>query len=103
MDVFSSDSLTYEEMEVEVVSVVCRIKQCNYILIRNHIITKWRENMSIWVKKDIFGDVIPKRCSGLLDYAYKFLLSYAYINFGVVLANKNRIPVEPSKDIVIFI
>ncbi|KAH0657032.1 hypothetical protein KY285_031914 [Solanum tuberosum] len=52
--------------------------------------------MSIWVKKDMFGDVIPKRCSGLLDSAYKFLLSYAYINFGVALAIKNRIPAEPS-------
>ncbi|WMV31036.1 hypothetical protein MTR67_024421 [Solanum verrucosum] len=45
----------------------------------------------------MLGDVIPERCSGLLDSAYNYLLSYVYINFGVALAIKNRISNEPSK------
>ncbi|KAK6784134.1 hypothetical protein RDI58_017588 [Solanum bulbocastanum] len=59
--------------------------------------------MLISVMKDMLGDVIPKWCSGLLDYAYNYLLSYVYINFGVALAIKSRIQTEPSKDRVIFI
>ncbi|KAK4713405.1 hypothetical protein R3W88_019312 [Solanum pinnatisectum] len=59
--------------------------------------------MSISVMKDMFGDVIPKRDSGLLDCAYNYLLSYGYINFGVALAIKSRIPIEPSKGRAIFI
>ncbi|WMV31041.1 hypothetical protein MTR67_024426 [Solanum verrucosum] len=45
----------------------------------------------------MFGDVIPERCSGLLDSAYNYLLSYVYINFEVALAIKNKILNEPSK------
>ncbi|KAL3369606.1 hypothetical protein AABB24_010115, partial [Solanum stoloniferum] len=89
---FPSDSLKDEEIEAGVVSVVGGIEQCNYILIRNHIITKWRENVSIWLTKDMFVDIIPERCSGLLDSAYNYLLSYGYINFGVALAIKDKIP-----------
>ncbi|KAH0755204.1 hypothetical protein KY290_025474 [Solanum tuberosum] len=51
----------------------------------------------IEVGVDMFGDVIPERCSGLLDSAYNYLLSYVYINFGVALAIKNGILNEPSK------
>jgi len=56
---FPSDSLKDEEIEAGVVSVVGGIEQCNYILIRNHIIMKWHENVSIWVTEDMFVDVIP--------------------------------------------
>ncbi|WMV31628.1 hypothetical protein MTR67_025013 [Solanum verrucosum] len=100
---FPSDSLKDEEIEAGVVSVVGGIEQCNYILIRNHIITKWRENVSIWLTKDMFVDIIPERCSGLLDSAYNYLLSYGYINFGVALAIKDKIPTRPSKGRVIVI
>lgn len=59
--------------------------------------------MSISVMKDCFGDVIPKWCSGLLDYAYNYFLLYEYINFTVELATKSRIPTKPSVSRVIFI
>ncbi|KAH0722609.1 hypothetical protein KY290_005258 [Solanum tuberosum] len=100
---FPSDSLTNEEIEAGVVSVVGGIEQCNYILIRNHIIMKWRENVSIWVRRDMFVDVIPERCGGLLDSAYNFLLLYTYVNFGVTLTIKNMILAKPSKGKVIVI
>ncbi|KAK6790391.1 hypothetical protein RDI58_014191 [Solanum bulbocastanum] len=100
---FPSNSLKDEEIEAGVVSVVGGIEQYNYILIWNHIITKWRENVSIWLTKDMFVDVIPERCSELLDSAFNYLLSYGYVNFGVALAIKDKIPTRPSKGRVIVI
>lgn len=100
---FLSNSLLDKEIDVGVVSEVGGVEHYNHILIRNHIITKWRENVSIWVTKDMFVDVIPEYCSRLLDAAYNYLLSYGYINFGVALAIKDKIPAEPSKGRVIVI
>ncbi|MCD7455404.1 hypothetical protein HAX54_028053 [Datura stramonium] len=100
---FPADSLTDEEIEAEVVSAVGGIEQVNYILIRNHILTKWRVSVSTWITKEMFIDVIPKHCSALLDSAYNYLVSSGYINFGVAPAIKDRIPAEPSKPSVIII
>lgn len=57
---FSSNLLLDEEIDARVVSVVDEVKQYNYILNKNHIITKWNENVSIWVSKDMFVDIIPE-------------------------------------------
>nr|GMC70810.1 protein FLOWERING LOCUS D [Ipomoea batatas]GMC76192.1 protein FLOWERING LOCUS D [Ipomoea batatas] len=100
---FPADSLTDEEIDARVVSMVGGIEQVNYILIRNHIITKWRENVSTWVTKDMFVDIIPKHCSTLLDSAYNYLVSRGYINFGVAPAIKEKIVPDPSKPRVIVI
>ncbi|XP_069154734.1 protein FLOWERINGUS D-like [Solanum lycopersicum] len=100
---FPSDSLKDEEIEAGVVSEDGGTEVYNYILLRNHIITKWRGNVSIWLTKDMFVDVIPEQYSGLLDSAYNYLLSYGYVNFGVTLAIKDKIPTRPSKGRVIVI
>ncbi|KAL6290678.1 hypothetical protein ACE6H2_008188 [Prunus campanulata] len=100
---FPADSLTEEEIDFGVIRVIGGIEQVNYILIRNHIIAKWRENVSNWVTKDIFIDSIPKHCHSLLDSTYKYLVSHGYINFGVAPAIKEKIPAEPSKPHVIVI
>ncbi|KAL0298905.1 UNVERIFIED_CONTAM: protein FLOWERING LOCUS D [Sesamum radiatum] len=100
---FPADSLTEEEIDYGVVSVVGGIEQVNYILIRNHIITRWRENVSNWVTKEMFLDIVPKHCWGLLDTAYSYLVSHGYINFGVAPAIKERILVEPKHSSVIVI
>ncbi|KAL8538670.1 hypothetical protein ACS0TY_000618 [Phlomoides rotata] len=100
---FPADSLTDEEIEYGVVSVVGGIEQVNYILIRNHIITKWRENVSTWMTKEMFVDIVPKHCLTLLDTAYRYLVSRGYINFGVAPEIKERIMVEPKQANVIII
>ncbi|XP_074357231.1 protein FLOWERING LOCUS D [Apium graveolens] len=100
---FPADSLTSEEIDGGVVSVVGGIEQVNYILIRNHIITRWREDVFSWITKEMFVDVIPKHCRGLLDKAYEYLLSRGFINFGVAPAIKERILGEVSKSNVIII
>ncbi|KAL5569394.1 hypothetical protein UlMin_025969 [Ulmus minor] len=100
---FPADSLTDEEIDAGVVPVIGGIEQVNYILIRNHIIAKWRENVMIWVSKEMFFDTIPKHCHTLLDSAYNYLVSRGYINFGVAPAIKEKIPADPSKLNVIVI
>ncbi|RAL43730.1 hypothetical protein DM860_014231 [Cuscuta australis] len=100
---FPADSLTDEEIDAGVVSNVGGIEQVNYILIRNHIITKWRENVSTWLTKEMFIDIIPKHCATLLDSAYNYLVLRGFINFGVAPAIKERIDSDPSKPRVIVI
>lgn len=100
---FPADSLTEEEIDAGVVPLVGGIEQVNYILIRNHIIAKWRENVSNWVTKEMFLDAIPKHCHTLLDSTYNYLVSHGYINFGVAPAIKEKVPAEPSKPNVIVI
>ena len=51
----------------------------------------------------MFVDIIHERYSGLLDSTNNYLLSYAYVNFGVTLAIKDKIPTRPSKGRVIVI
>lgn len=91
---FPADVLTEEEIDAGVVSVVGGIEQVNYILIRNHIITKWRENVFNWVTKEMFLDVVPSHCSKLLDSAYNYLLTHGYINFGVSPLIKDKVLAE---------
>lgn len=100
---FPADNLTEEEIDFGVVSAVGGIEQVNYILIRNHIIAKWRENASSWVSKEMFVDSVPKHCGSLLDSAYSYLVTHGYINFGVAPAIKERIPAEASKSNVVII
>ncbi|KAE7997151.1 hypothetical protein FH972_001807 [Carpinus fangiana] len=100
---FPADSLTEEEIDAGVVPVIGGIEQVNYILIRNHIIAKWRENVSTWVTKEMFVDAIPKHCHTLLDSTYNYLVSHGYINFGVAPAIKEKIPAELIKSNVIVI
>lgn len=100
---FPADSLTDEEIDYGVVSVVGGIEQVNYILIRNHIITKWRENVSSWITKEMFVNIVPKHCGELLDRVYGYLVSHGYINFGVAHGIKERILVDPKQPNVIVI
>ncbi|CAK9313413.1 unnamed protein product [Citrullus colocynthis] len=100
---FPADHLTEDEIDARVVSVIGGIEQVNYIIIRNHIIAKWRENVSSWVTREMFIDSIPTHCHTLLDNAYNYLVSHGYINFGVAPAIKEKIPVEPSKPSVIVV
>nr|XP_010918622.1 lysine-specific histone demethylase 1 homolog 3 [Elaeis guineensis] len=100
---FPADSLTEEEIEAGVVSSIGGIEQVNYILIRNHILSKWRENVSNWLTKEIFSFLIPPHCETLLNSAYNFLVSHGYVNFGIAPAIKEKIPAEPTNPNVIII
>lgn len=85
---FPVDSLTEEEIEANVVSTIGGVEQANYIVVRNHILTRWRSNVSVWLTRDHALESIRSEHKGLVDSAYRFLLNHGYINFGLAPAIK---------------
>jgi lysine-specific histone demethylase 1 len=92
---FLADSLIDEEIEAGVVSDIGGIEQVNYILIRNHLLTRWGKNFNSWLAKEPFTSLVPPHCDHLLTSTYNFLISHGHVNFGVAPAIKDRIPMMP--------
>lgn len=80
---FPVDSLTEEEIEANVVSRIGGIEQANYIVVRNHILARWRSNVSVWLTREHALESIRSEHKALVDSAYNFLLEHGYINFGL--------------------
>ncbi|WCJ39947.1 hypothetical protein M5689_020892 [Euphorbia peplus] len=80
---FPVDSLTEEEIEANVVSTIGGTQQENYIAVRNHILARWRSNVSVWLTRDQALESIRAEHKNLVDKAYGFLSEHGYINFGV--------------------
>lgn len=85
---FPVDSLTEEEIEANVVSQIGGAEQANYIVVRNHILARWRSNVSVWLTKDHALESIRAEHKALVNSAYYFLLHHGYINFGLAPAIK---------------
>lgn len=85
---FPVDSLTEEEIEANVVATVGGAEQANYIVVRNHILARWRSNVSAWLTHDHALESIRSEHKGLVDSAFRFLLEHGYINFGLGPAMK---------------
>ncbi|GLJ52457.1 hypothetical protein SUGI_1115660 [Cryptomeria japonica] len=86
---FPPDALTEEEIEAGVVSSVGGDEQANYIIVRNHIVSLWREKVTVWLDPSHAMESIRSQHKGLVNSAYSFLLSHGYINFGVAPAIKD--------------
>ncbi|KAL0412681.1 UNVERIFIED_CONTAM: Lysine-specific histone demethylase 11 [Sesamum radiatum] len=86
---FPVDSLTEEEIEANVVSQIGGAEQANYIIVRNHILARWRSNVAVWLTKDQVLESIRAEHKNLVNAAYNFLLHHGYINFGVAPAIKD--------------
>ncbi|XP_010473510.1 PREDICTED: lysine-specific histone demethylase 1 homolog 1 [Camelina sativa] len=80
---FPVNSLTEEEIEANVVSIIGGKDQANYIVVRNHIIALWRSNVSNWLTRDHALESIRAEHKTLVHTAYSFLLEHGYINFGL--------------------
>eukprot|EP01018_Ginkgo_biloba_P013823 Gb_22707 [translate_table: standard] len=100
---FPVDSLTKEEIEVGVVSSIGGIKQANYIVLVNHILAKWRENVNLLLYRDQAMESIRSRHESLVNSTYNFLLNHGCINFGVAFAINGVIPEEATKANVVII
>ncbi|KAG8364139.1 hypothetical protein BUALT_Bualt19G0095800 [Buddleja alternifolia] len=86
---FPVDSLTEEEIEANVVNQIGGAEQANYIIVRNHILSRWRSNVDVWLTKDHVLESIRAEHKNLVNSAYSFLLHHGYINFGVAPAIKD--------------
>ncbi|PWA91175.1 Amine oxidase [Artemisia annua] len=86
---FPSDSLTEEEVEANVVKKIGDTEQANYVVIRNHILARWRLNVDVWLTKEHALETIKPEYKDLVDSAYSFLLVHGYINFGLSEAVKS--------------
>ncbi|KAM1549917.1 hypothetical protein FF1_042313 [Malus domestica] len=85
---FPVDSLTEEEIEANVVPTIGGVEQANYIVVRNHILSRWRSNVSFWLTRELALESIRSEHKGLVDSAYDFLVEHGYINFGLAPAVK---------------
>ncbi|KAL5982229.1 Lysine-specific histone demethylase 1 1 [Asimina triloba] len=93
---FPVDSLAEEEIESNVVPTVGGAEQANYIVVRNHILARWRSNVSVWLTKEHALESIRSEHRNLVSAAYSFLLEHGYINFGLAPAIKEVILKPPS-------
>lgn len=100
---FPRESLTEEEIAAGVLPAVGGPDQNPYIVVRNHILAKWRENVNIWLDEATVMESIRSQHKALVSSAYKFLLQYGYINFGVAPAIKSAMRKDPTKGTVIII
>ncbi|XP_057871797.1 protein FLOWERING LOCUS D [Cryptomeria japonica] len=100
---FPIDSLTEEEIEHGAVSTLGGAEQATYIVVRNHILARWRENVNAWLGKQHVMESIKKEHKSVVDSAYNFLLLYGYINFGVAPAVRPGIPEKVTKANVLII
>ncbi|PHT43763.1 Lysine-specific histone demethylase 1 -like protein 2 [Capsicum baccatum] len=100
---FPIDDLLEEERKAGVVSELDGKEQNDYIVVRNHILAKWRENVHIWLSKGRIRETVSVEYENLVAIAYDFLLFNGYINFGVSPSVVSNIPEEPSEGSVIII
>lgn len=100
---FPRESLTEEEIAACVVSTIGGAEQENYIVVRNHILAKWRENVTVWLEQETVMEAIRSMHSKLVTAAYKFLSSHGYINFGVAPAITARMPALKEKASVVIV
>ncbi|KAF6163220.1 hypothetical protein GIB67_025084 [Kingdonia uniflora] len=99
---FPIDELLEEEIEAGVVSELDGKEQNDYIVVRNHILVKWRDNVHTWLSKAEIRETVSSEYENLLVAAYDFLLSNGYINFGVSQAITSRVP-DATKGSVIIV
>ncbi|KAJ3695820.1 hypothetical protein LUZ60_001197 [Juncus effusus] len=92
---FPIDSLTEEEIDSAVIPVLGGPAQVNYIAVRNHIISRWRSDPSVWLSEAQALESIRSEHHPLVSSAYSFLLRHGYINFGLAPAILSAPPRPP--------
>lgn len=91
---FPIDELLDEELQAQVITHLGGADQNNYIVVRNHILATWRENVHLCLSKSIIKETVSADYHHLLDAAYDFLLYNGYINFGVLPSLESHPPTE---------
>ncbi|XP_019450504.1 PREDICTED: lysine-specific histone demethylase 1 homolog 2-like isoform X2 [Lupinus angustifolius] len=89
---FPIDALGEEEIKADVIKELGGKEQNDYIIVRNHILSLWRENVNIWLTKAYIRESVNSDCEHLINSAYDFLFYNGYINFGVAPSFNSHIP-----------
>ncbi|KAK6946760.1 SWIRM domain [Dillenia turbinata] len=100
---FPIDALLEEEIQAGVVRQLGGKEQNDYIVVRNHILAKWRDNVRMSLSKGQIRETVSSEYEHLLNSAYDFLLYNGYINFGVSPVFTSRIPSEATEASVIIV
>lgn len=100
---FPIDALLEEEIKANVVSELDGKEQNDYIVVRNHILSRWRANVQAWLSKGQIKETVSNEYDHLLHSAYNFLLFNGYINFGVSPPFKAQMPEEATEGSVIIV
>lgn len=100
---FSIDELLQEEIQAGVVGELGGKEQNDYIVVRNHILARWRSNVRMWLSKGQIRETVSAEYEHLICSAYDFLLYNGYINFGVSESFTSHAPEEATDGSVIII
>lgn len=100
---FPIDALLEEEIQAGVVRELGGKEQNDYIVVRNHILARWRDNVRMWLSKGQIKETVSNEYEHLLSSAYDFLLYNGYINFGVSPSFTSQMPEEATEGSVLII
>ncbi|KAF8054574.1 hypothetical protein N665_1324s0004 [Sinapis alba] len=100
---FPIDELLEEEIRAGVVRELGGKEQNDYIVVRNHIVARWRSNVRVWLLKDQIRESVSSDCEHLISAAYEFLLFNGYINFGVSPLFAPYVPEDGGEGSVIVV
>ncbi|PKI65629.1 hypothetical protein CRG98_013924 [Punica granatum] len=100
---FPIDALLEEEIQAGVVKQLGGKEQNDYIVVRNHILARWRNNARMWLSKGQIRETVSSHYEHLISAAYDFLLHNGYINFGILPPFMTRSPEETLEGSVIVI
>ncbi|KAL5730079.1 Lysine-specific histone demethylase 1 2 [Ranunculus cassubicifolius] len=98
---FPIDKLLDEEIRDGVVSELGGKEESDYIVVRNHILAKWRHNVRTWITKSQIRESVSSEHENLISSAYDFLFYHGYINFGVSHSAISRIPDAKEGSVII--
>ncbi|XP_051152258.1 lysine-specific histone demethylase 1 homolog 2 [Andrographis paniculata] len=100
---FPIDELLEEEIKAGVVREMGGKEQNDYIVVRNHILARWRDNVQSWLSKGQIRETVSNEYAHLINAAYDFLLNNGYINFGVSPSFESEIFEENNDTSVLIV
>lgn len=100
---FPIDALLEEEINAGVVKELGGKEQNDYIVVRNHILARWRGNVRLWLTKAQIKETVSGEYGDLISSAYDYLFYNGYINFGVAPSYVAHMPEEATEGSVVIV
>ncbi|GAA0144378.1 oxidase [Lithospermum erythrorhizon] len=100
---FPIEELLDEEIQANVITDFGGKDQNNYIVVRNHILSRWRDNVQVFMSKSQINETVSSEFQHLINAAYDFLLHNGYINFGVLPSFESLLQSQGTEGCVVII